>query len=74
MYYLRISKVGQPWVTVSAMDANRGSQSKWEYVRDEALKAYRGLGDDDAIEITSAGLTIWGPFIKGSTKFIPTGI
>jgi hypothetical protein len=70
-YHIAIAKPGHRFETIYSHPACRGRA--FESIRDMALDMYRTLREDEAIEITSAGLTVWGPFVKGSTKFIPTG-
>ena len=69
-YHIAIAAPGAKFVTISSTPCAQGRA--FDSVRDAALACYRDLPLDGAIEITSAGLTVWGPFVKGS-KYIPTG-
>jgi hypothetical protein len=69
-YHIAIAAPGAKFVTVSSTPCAQGRA--FDAVRDAALACYRAMKDDEAIEITSGGLTVWGPFVKGS-KFTPTG-
>ena len=69
-YHIAVASPGSKFVTISSTPCAQGRA--FDAVRDRALALYRDLIDDAAIEITSGGLTVWGPFVKGS-KYIPTG-
>jgi hypothetical protein len=69
-YHIAVAKPAARFETISSHPAQQGRA--FDDVRNLAIDMYRTLREDEAIEITSGGLTVWGPFIKGS-KYIPTG-
>lgn len=67
-YHINVSRaeLGN-WRTVDSYDG-------YDAATVEATRLYRStyLRDDDAIEVTCAGHTVWGPFVKGSTRYTPS--
>lgn len=61
-YHVTVGRVGRSGVKAHQEERTLKSFVDFSKARDYALTVYDGLDHTEAVEITTGGLTIWGPF------------